>query len=121
VTDAEALRVVALLTAYFRQELSEETAVIWARELRDYEMVDGQEAARLHGTHDRFMPSLADFVGQIVACRNERVRRETPALPAPKDAVSWPDFLAAHPDIRERAKKRMGWFKDAVDAATEDA
>lgn len=101
-TDAESLRLVAMLTSYFRQELSDETAVLWARELRSFEPVDGMEAAQILGTMGRFMPSLAEFVDAVRDCRNQRLKREVPALPPSHDYRGRPytlaEHLATHPD-----------------------
>lgn len=115
-TSAEALRVIAMLTAYFRQELSDETAALWAQEIRPENAADGIEAARVLATTQRFLPTLADFRAQVIDCRNERLVREALVLPPGEEEVmSWSGFLRQNPDVRERAEKSMGWFKRAVD------
>lgn len=109
-TEPEALRLVAMLTSYFRQELSDETAMLWAHELVAYEIRDGMEAAQILGTAGRFMPSLAEFVDAIRDCRNVRLRREAPALPARYErGITLAEHLAANPDQRERVARMTGW------------
>lgn len=71
-TNADALRVIAMLTAYFRQDLSDETAALWSNELLRYDVRDGIEAAKLLGAHRKFMPSLAEFVEGIRECVRDR-------------------------------------------------
>lgn len=104
-TDADALRVVAVLTSYFRQELSDETAVLWARSLRPYEVEDAQEAAVVLGQGLRFMPALAEFVIAVQECRTDRLERQRRGLPEPT-RLYYPLalFLHEHPVMGERVK-----------------
>lgn len=115
-TNAETLRVIAVLTAYFRQELSDETAVLWAQELTDYEVVDGLEAARYCGTSNRFMPSLREFTDAILAARYARLSK-TATLPEPAgEVVSLADFVKANPEYRDRLRKIGGLVGEALQA-----
>lgn len=110
-TDADALRVVAALTAYFRQELSNETAVLWAEAARGYDLQDGLHAAREFGLQAQFMPSLAQFLQTIEDTERLRRHNETPALePGPENPMTWPEFLDANPEVKERVRSN-GWLQ----------
>ena len=122
-TEAEGLRLVAMLTAYFRQELSEHTGALWARELGSYELEDGMEAAQILGTSGKFMPALSEFIATIEDCA--RVRRASyvvPVLPEGGDVVpprsyppmSFEQFLRTHPEYRERTRKLGPVFRAIV-------
>lgn len=105
-TNAEALQLVAVLTAYYRQEIADETAMLWARELTSFEVEDGMEAAHILGTSGRFLPPLADYLDTIRECRNDRLKRERLALPHPErypDATcDLVEFLDDNPDWKAR-------------------
>lgn len=81
-THDQAVELIAVLASYFRQEISDETAMLWARELAHFEIEDGLEAAELAGKALRFMPSLKEFCDLIADCRRHR----TPAL---AEAQGW--------------------------------
>ena len=80
----EAVRLVAMLAAYFNLEMGEDVAILWARELVHFEIVDGLEAARELGVSGRFFPSLAGFVESIRTARNARLLEDPRTLPLPK-------------------------------------
>ena len=104
-TDGEALRIVAMLTSYFRQELSDQTAALWAQEIRHYEVEDALEATEILGTHLRFMPSLADFSATIADCRNTRLKNDERLELVDIDTTqycSFAEFLRDFPEWRER-------------------
>ena len=101
-TKPEALRLVAMLTAYFRQELSDETAALWANEIQTHTLEDGMEATQLLGSHMRFMPSLMGFVQGIRECYRDRMIAERNALPAPSGSMTFTAFLHHNPEMRER-------------------
>lgn len=107
-TQPEALRIVAMLTAYHRQELSNETALLWAQEIVEFELEDAMEATRLLGIAVKFMPSLATFIEAIRECRNERRAKEgnRPMLQQPY--YPFTQYLAEHPEMIERAKALQG-------------
>lgn len=95
-TEGEALRLVAMLTAYFRQETSDETGALWARELTGFEIEDGMEAAQILGQSRTFMPSLAEFSAVIRDCRNVRVSQRS--LPHSTTGVSFGEWFATQDD-----------------------
>lgn len=105
-TNAEALQLVAVLTAYYRQELADETAMLWARELTEFQIEDGMEAAHILGISGRFMPPLVDFLDTIRDCRNDRLKRERLSLPAPERypeaTCTIGEFFEANPDWKAR-------------------
>jgi hypothetical protein len=105
---SEAVRLIAMLAAAFRQEVSEETAALWANEVSKSEVVDVVEAIQIAMTSGRFMPSLAEFMDLIRDCRNVRLAGERSALPDPVAALpkyTFAQFLADHPDQAERVKR----------------
>lgn len=106
-TKPDALRLIAALAAYWRADVPDETAALWANTLVEYEVGDGLEAAELLGRSGRFFPSLRDFVDTIRDCRNTRLRNESrPALPeGPTEYMSFAEFLNRNPDWAERVKK----------------
>lgn len=125
-TESEGLRLIAMLTAYFRQELSEHTGSLWARELAPFALEDGMEAAQILGTSGQFMPALSEFIAAIENCA--RVRRASyvvPVLPEGGDVVpshsyppmSFEQFLRTHPEYRERARKLGPTFRAIVERA----
>ena len=81
-TQADAIRLVNVLGSYFRQEIAEETAVLWAKELLAWELSDGLEAAELAGKTQVYMPTLAEFLAMVRDVRNVRVvmRPELPSV-----------------------------------------
>lgn len=78
----EAIRVVAMLAAGFRQDVTDETAVLWARDLVPFDLTDALEAADIARQTSVFMPSAMEFVALVRDCRNVRVLEETKALPS---------------------------------------
>ena len=80
-TTADAIRLVRMLAAAFRQEVPEETAVQWAADLTEYELSDGLEAVELARQTQVYMPSLAELRSFIRDIRNTRVVMR-PALPS---------------------------------------
>lgn len=119
-TNAEALRVVAMFAAYFRQELSDETAVLWAKEMVPFELADAMEAARVLGLVGGFNFTISALVDATRDERNVRVSAERKALPSPayntSDFCTMTEFLRTHPDMRERVK-RLGIWTSILTAA----
>jgi hypothetical protein len=106
-TQAEAIRLVAVLAASFRQDVTDETAVLWANDLIPFELTDGLEAADITRKTSVFMPSLAEFLAIMRDCRNSRL--ETRALPSVGkccDDQGFGHFYRDHADdaMRERVK-----------------
>lgn len=107
-TDADALRVIAVLTSYYRQELSDETCMLWAAELRQFERDDALAAAQGCARSGRFMPSLAEFIAEIKAERNHRLSQVLPRLPEPASMTAQ-EAMKASPALAAVAAKH-GWF-----------
>jgi hypothetical protein len=81
-TSAEAIRLIAVLASYFRQEVSDETAVLWSKDLVSFYLDDGLEAAELAGKTQVYMPNLAEFLALIRDVRNTRIVMDRLELPS---------------------------------------
>jgi hypothetical protein len=96
VTQTEALRLVGMLSAAFRTQVSEETGILWARQLMPYELEDGLEAVDILAKGTAFMPQgpkpLLDLIKDIRANRFRQV-----ALP-PGRGVPFSEWLATQPE-----------------------
>ena len=96
----EAIRVVAMLAAGFRQDVTDETGVLWARDLVPFDLTDALEAADIARQTSVFMPSAMEFVALVRDCRNVRVLEETKALPQAKhgccDGEPFAHFYQVH-------------------------
>lgn len=105
-TNAEALRVVAMFAAYFRQELSDETAVLWAQEMTPFELQDAMEAARVLGLVGGFNFTISSLVDSTRDERDHRLTEERKALPPGAHPAYYPfsQFLAENPDMERRVR-----------------
>lgn len=105
-TSAEAVRLIAMLGAYYSREIGEDTAGLWAQSLVEFEVQDGMEAVHILGAGGRFLPSLADLTDTIRECRNDRLLAARSALPVASDGrgVTLGAFLRDNPDMAERVK-----------------
>lgn len=106
-THPEAIRLVAMLAAYWRTDVPDETAALWANRLIEFETQDGMEAAHIIGGSGRFFPSLADFVDTIRECRRDRIlaeHRELPAESHPRAFYPFAQFLADYPEWADRVR-----------------
>lgn len=81
-THDQAVELIAVLASYFRQEVSDETAVLWSKELAPFDLEDGLEAAELAGKTQIYMPNLAEFLGLIRDIRNTRIVMDRLELPS---------------------------------------
>ena len=103
-TDAEALRLVAFLAAYFNTELAEETAALWAVELVRFPQEVGTQAVQEVCRGLQWMPhNINPVVNQAISIRSRQERR----LPEPEGTfVSFDEFLdGADESVRERARR----------------
>lgn len=91
-THDEAVELIAVLASYFRQEVSDETAVLWSRELVPFDLQDGLEAAEIFGKAQKFMPDLATLLAYIRDIRNTRLLAETPSLMSGPDCCEGQTF-----------------------------
>lgn len=108
-TSAEAVRLIAVLASSFRQDISDETAVLWAKDLVAFELSDGLEAADICRQTAVFMPSLAEFLALVRDCRNTRISniRELPGSGSNCcDGEGFGHFYRNHADedMRERVR-----------------
>jgi hypothetical protein len=62
VTDPEAVRVLAMLAAYFGRPLPQETTALWVASIRGYALEDGLQAVQDLGRSARRMPALAELL-----------------------------------------------------------
>ena len=101
-TDAEALRLVAFLAAYFNQELAEETAALWAVELVRFPQEVGAQAVQEVCRGLQWMPqNINPVVNQAVGILDRSERR----LPE-GDGISFDEFLdGADESWSERARR----------------
>lgn len=116
--ESDAARVVSMLAAYFPgKDITDETAVLWERQVAEFEQQDAVAAAESLGTMGRFMPSLAEFVDAIREERNHRLIARALTLPEPvpypSDACTFEEFLRDRPDMQERVKK-LGIWKETL-------
>jgi hypothetical protein len=105
-TSAEAVRLIAMLGAYYGREIGTDTAALWAKSLVEFEVQDGMEAVHLLGASGRFLPTLADLTDTIRECRNDRLKVEHYQLPDRSDSVSFEDWLATTASDEEKASLR---------------
>jgi hypothetical protein len=104
---AEALKQLAILASYRRVELSDQTAVLWAESISEFEFVDIAEAVQLLGEGSAYMPTLPDLRDTIRECRNDRLRKsERRALESGmvEPAITLEEFLSMRPDYRARVE-----------------
>lgn len=106
-TDAEALRLVAFLAAYFNQELAEETAALWAVELVRFPQEVGAQAVQEVCRGLQWMPqNINPVVNQAISIMARQERR----LPEP-EGISFGEFLdGADESVRERARRVLPLF-----------
>lgn len=116
-TDADAIRLVQMLAAAFRQDVSEETAIQWAADLREFELSDGLEAVSLARQTQVYMPSLAELRAIIRDCRNVRVVMR-PALPSVQSCCQGQWFGHFY---RDHATETQRASVDALIAKAKDA
>jgi hypothetical protein len=99
--ESETRRLLAILAAYWRAEVSEDTASLWSASLAEFEVQDGMCAARVLAEQTKFMPSLAELLVAMRECRNERIVTGLKALPDDlPDAMTLAEFFEANPDYR---------------------
>ena len=120
-TDADAIRLVRMLAAAFRQDVPEETALQWAADLREFELSDGLEAVELARQTQVYMPSLAELRALIRDCRNVRVVTR-PALPEMASCCQGQWFGHAYRDHFTDAQREQvdGLIAKAKDAPKRD-
>lgn len=107
-TVAEAIRLVAVLGASFRQDVSEETAVLWAQDLVPYDLTDGVEAADIARRTSIYMPSVAEFLALVRDCRNTRVaERALPAQSSGQEGVSFRDWWETQDEEMQARFRRV--------------
>jgi hypothetical protein len=96
-TQAEALRLVAMLASEFRTEVSDETGILWARQLMPFDIQDGLEAVDILAKGTAFMPQgpkpLLDLIKDI---RITRLRQRE--LPAMTRGVPFSEWLSTQPE-----------------------
>jgi hypothetical protein len=106
-TQAEALRLVAMLASEFRTEVSDETGILWARQLMPYDLEDGLEAVDILAKGTAFMPQgpkpLLDLMKDI---RLQRLGRK--ALPSMTHGVPFSEWLAQQDE--ETIRKCRAFF-----------
>lgn len=107
--ESEAARLIAMLAAYWRTDVPDETVALWSNRLVEFDVEDGMEAAHILGESGRFFPPLTDFVGIIRECRNDRILRQRMSLPRPSvpqagGLSSFAEYLNRNPDMAERVK-----------------
>jgi hypothetical protein len=108
VKPAEAVRLIAMLGAYYSREIGTDTAGLWAKSLVAFEVQDGMEAVHLLGSSGRFLPSLADLTDTIRECRNDRLKqeREQRPLTAGTDTISFERWFATMATDQEKVAMR---------------
>jgi hypothetical protein len=106
VTQTEALRLVGMLSAAFRTQVSEETGILWARQLMPYALADGLEAVDILAKGTAFMPQgpkpLLDLIRDIGNQRAQRIQ-----LPASR-GVPFSEWLAQQDE--ETLRKCRAFF-----------
>ena len=70
----------------------EETVALWAQTVQKFDIGDALEAAQILGEGSRWVPVLPEFTDAIRQCRDDRIRRERTALPAPRTPRSYYPF-----------------------------
>jgi hypothetical protein len=115
---AEALRLVAMLASEFRTEVSDETGILWARQLMPYELEDGLEAVDILAKGTAFMPQgpkpLLDLIKDI---RTQRLQQR--ALP-PGRGVPFSEWLATQPaEVIEKCRTLFPKLMQTVDVNLE--
>lgn len=110
-THADALKVLAVLTAAFpRYDLPRETAQLWLAVLTDLHVQDAEPAAKDVVNQDEWFPTIARFRQLVAAHRRARETRaaETRGLPDGRTPVPPnPELMAAtRRMLAERATKR---------------
>jgi hypothetical protein len=85
VKPSEALKVLALVEATWpNRPLPDETKAVWAQGIVEYEFDDAFSAVTWLGKLAKFPISLEEIISGTIEERNERVQKNTPALPVAK-------------------------------------
>jgi hypothetical protein len=119
VTQAEALRLVAMLSAAFRTELSDETGLLWARQLMNEDLGDGMEAVEVLSRTSAFMPSSPKLLLDMI--RDVRVNRNRWALPEGQGwGISFGDWYRVQDEaMRERCRRMFPAVTSKLDRGEE--
>lgn len=73
-TEAEAIKVIGIVVAYFLGRFTKESIAIWAKQMLPYSYEDGVEGANDHGGHSDH-PSIKELKVCIEAARKRRCDR----------------------------------------------
>lgn len=97
----------ALVSYWPSAPMPDETAVLWAQALTEFESADILEATVVLARSRQWLPSLAEIVAIAREARNDRVRAANKALPvgtkaATEDWCSFAEYLRDHPEARAR-------------------
>jgi hypothetical protein len=104
-TKAEAISVVAFLGDFFRADIPDETALVWAASLERYRLEDAKAAVETLGRGLRLMPSLRELEDAIKDIIMRRRESQTPTE-GEGPYISFREFLEGFADDRTRERAR---------------